>query len=100
MASQLVLTFRTLLVLLIVILAEPQVEARYLPTRSNTDKIDKLRDLLKDLLESDLDDTDAQRWRSNLETGTLRWNPNSKYYVKREARINNSKSDSVRGKEN
>ncbi|KAJ3618466.1 hypothetical protein MTP99_006458 [Tenebrio molitor] len=32
------------------------VHARYLPTRSNGDRVDKLRELLRDLLEKELDD--------------------------------------------
>ncbi|CAH1383463.1 hypothetical protein MTP99_007440 [Tenebrio molitor] len=32
------------------------VHARYLPTRSNGDRVDKLRELLRDMLEKELDD--------------------------------------------
>ncbi|XP_066995346.1 uncharacterized protein Proc [Anabrus simplex] len=49
---------RQLLVCLIVVLmvvAVKEGQARYLPTRSQDDRIDRLRDLIRDLLESEVD---------------------------------------------
>lgn len=77
MASKAVL-IAGILVILIALTAEYKVEARYLPTRANGDRIDKLRELLKDLLESELD---------KEEPDSPRWRPESKYFVKREIQM-------------
>ncbi|KAG5885665.1 hypothetical protein JTB14_001947 [Gonioctena quinquepunctata] len=53
------------------------VEARYLPTRANGDRVDKLREMLKELLESEIE---------KEEMGDVpRWHPESKLFYKREA---------------
>ncbi|CAG9770775.1 unnamed protein product [Ceutorhynchus assimilis] len=74
MTSKLTLVLATVLMLTFLI-SEHTTHARYLPTRSNGDRIDKLRELLKDLLESELE---------KEETDTQRWRPDSKYLVKRD----------------
>lgn len=48
MSSNVVLLMAMLLVLAALV-SEYRVETRYLPTRSNGDRIDKLRELLKDV---------------------------------------------------
>ncbi|KAJ3651418.1 hypothetical protein Zmor_017462 [Zophobas morio] len=54
------------------------VEARYLPTRSNSDRVDKLKELLKDLLESEIEKEEYQA------DAPPRWHPESKLFYKRE----------------
>ncbi|KAH1018114.1 uncharacterized protein LOC109540012 [Dendroctonus ponderosae] len=84
MTSHAVLLMATVL-LLAALVSEYRVEARYLPTRSNGDRIDKLRELLKDLLESEIDKEESE---------TQKWRPDIKYFVKRdvEPRSNEMKS--------
>nr|QGA72571.1 proctolin [Rhynchophorus ferrugineus] len=65
-----------IMVAVFALISQHQTEARYLPTRSNGDRIDKLRELLKDLLESELEKEDPE---------VARWRPESKVYFKREA---------------
>ncbi|CAH1381675.1 hypothetical protein MTP99_005619 [Tenebrio molitor] len=55
------------------------VEARYLPTRSNGDRVDKLRELLKDLLQSEIEKEEYQA------DAPQRWHPENKLFYKREA---------------
>ncbi|KAK4878600.1 hypothetical protein RN001_011106 [Aquatica leii] len=54
------------------------VEGRYLPTRSNTDRLDKLKELLKELLENQIEKEEYQQ------DGPPRWHPESKLFYKRE----------------
>nr|XP_022908376.1 uncharacterized protein LOC111419748 [Onthophagus taurus] len=54
------------------------VEARYLPTRGNGDKLDKLRELLKELLETEIENNE------NYDSQP-RWHPESRLFYKREA---------------
>ncbi|KAJ8981862.1 hypothetical protein NQ317_008209 [Molorchus minor] len=71
--------FTAFFVVLAALLLDTQVEARYLPTRSNNDRIDKLRELLKELLESEIE---------KEEMGDVpRWHPESKLFYKREAKV-------------
>ncbi|XP_018564611.1 uncharacterized protein LOC108905984 [Anoplophora glabripennis] len=66
-----------LFVILSAILLDSQAEARYLPTRANGERVDKLRELLKELLESEIE---------KEEMGDVpRWHPESKLFYKREA---------------
>ncbi|KAJ8956113.1 hypothetical protein NQ318_016567 [Aromia moschata] len=72
-----------LFVVLAALILDSQVEARYLPTRANGDRIDKLRELLTEvskiyrLLESEIE---------KEERGDVpRWHPESKLFYKREA---------------
>ncbi|XP_019877638.1 uncharacterized protein LOC109605489 [Aethina tumida] len=54
------------------------VEARYLPTRSNGERIDKLKELLRELLENEIEKD---------ELGDVpRWHPESRTFYKREAK--------------
>ncbi|XP_066251523.1 uncharacterized protein Proc [Euwallacea similis] len=74
-----ILTITIVSVLIAVLVLQHDIEARYLPTRSNGDRVDKIRELLKDLLESELEtgeSSDVQRWMHD-----------GKYYVKREAKF-------------
>ncbi|XP_030754990.1 uncharacterized protein LOC115881588 [Sitophilus oryzae] len=70
--------FLLCVLLAIFALSRHETEARYLPTRSNGDRIDKLRELLKDLLETELEKEDAE---------VTRYRPDSKIYFKREAKL-------------
>ncbi|CAH1118388.1 unnamed protein product [Phaedon cochleariae] len=72
-----------LFVILASILLNDGVQARMLPTRSNGDRVDKLREMLKEvskvysLLESEIE---------KEEMGDVpRWHPESKLFYKREA---------------
>ncbi|XP_044260703.1 uncharacterized protein LOC123008767 [Tribolium madens] len=56
-----------------------QSEGRYLPTRSNGDRIEKLRELLKDLFENEVEKEEYQA------DAPPRWHPESKLFYKREA---------------
>ncbi|RZC37362.1 uncharacterized protein BDFB_001493 [Asbolus verrucosus] len=70
-------TFAVFFVVLATLALETRhtVEARYLPTRSNGEKVDKIRELLKELLENELEEYDPPP----------RWHPESKLFYKREA---------------
>uniref|UniRef100_A0A6P7G0K9 Uncharacterized protein LOC114332581 n=1 Tax=Diabrotica virgifera virgifera TaxID=50390 RepID=A0A6P7G0K9_DIAVI len=75
--------FFSLFLILVTVTLRSQAEARYLPTRANGDRIEKLRELLKEvskvysLLESELE---------KEEMGDVpRWHPESKLFYKREA---------------
>ncbi|XP_074041824.1 uncharacterized protein isoform X2 [Leptinotarsa decemlineata] len=71
------LFFSSLFVVFAVLLLDASVEARYLPTRANGDRVDKLREMLKELLESEIE---------KEEMGDVpRWHPESKLFYKREA---------------
>ncbi|KAL3271436.1 hypothetical protein HHI36_021922 [Cryptolaemus montrouzieri] len=52
-------------------------EARYLTARASGDKIDKLRELLKELLETEIEKEDQG-------DAPPRWHPESKLFYKRE----------------
>ncbi|XP_063930521.1 uncharacterized protein LOC135142696 [Zophobas morio] len=54
------------------------VEARYLPTRSNGDRVDKLKELLKDLLENEIAREEYQA------DAPPRWHLDSRLLYKRE----------------
>ncbi|EFA05689.1 uncharacterized protein Proc [Tribolium castaneum] len=65
--------------LVFVVFATLAVEGRYLPTRSNGDRIEKLRELLKDLFENEVEKEEYQA------DAPPRWHPESKLFYKREA---------------
>lgn len=73
-----------ILVILTTLATKYEAEARYLPTRSNGDRIDKLRELLKDLLESELEKDEAE---------PPRWRPENKYF-KREVKMSEAPAKS------
>ncbi|KAL0277105.1 UNVERIFIED_CONTAM: hypothetical protein PYX00_004503 [Menopon gallinae] len=50
-------TMKNVAVLLVVLIAVNCVTSRWLPTRDNTDRLDKLREMLKDILESEYEKT-------------------------------------------
>lgn len=52
-------------------------EARYLSTRGSADRIDKLKELLKELLETEIEKEDQG-------DAPPRWHPESKLFYKRE----------------
>ncbi|KAK5638215.1 hypothetical protein RI129_012510 [Pyrocoelia pectoralis] len=54
------------------------VEGRYLPTRGSNDRLDKLKELLKELLENQIEKEEYQQ------DGPPRWHPESKLFYKRE----------------
>ncbi|XP_017777211.1 PREDICTED: uncharacterized protein LOC108563131 [Nicrophorus vespilloides] len=54
-------------------------EARYLPTRAKVDRLDKLRELLKELLESEIEKEEYQ-----AQDAPPRWHPEQKLFYKRE----------------
>nr|CAI5831080.1 unnamed protein product [Callosobruchus analis] len=96
MFSKSFLVSSALFLLVCTVLLESKVNARYLPTRGNGDRIDKLRELLKEvsrlywLLESEIE---------KEEMGDApRWHPETKLFYKREAPTpsasNNSATDS------
>ncbi|CAG9861229.1 unnamed protein product [Phyllotreta striolata] len=75
--------FGAIFLVFLAIALDSSVEGRYLPTRANGDRIEKLRELLKEvskvysLLESELE---------KEEMGDVpRWHPESKLFYKREA---------------
>ncbi|XP_044763568.1 uncharacterized protein LOC123320327 [Coccinella septempunctata] len=53
-------------------------EARYLSTRASGDRVDKIRELLKELLETEIEKEDQG-------DAPPRWHPESKLFYKREA---------------
>ncbi|XP_060533710.1 uncharacterized protein LOC132706397 [Cylas formicarius] len=85
MVSRLLL-FSSVILTFLVFAVDETVEGRYLPTRSNGDKIDKIRELLKDILESEMekDEPDPPRWR-----------PESKFLYKRDVKIDDAPARNV-----
>lgn len=49
--NRIVATVALCVLFVFLVLHKEQVEGRYLPTRSNTDKLDKLKDLLREVSE-------------------------------------------------
>lgn len=76
-----VLLFAVTLVLMAVSLQE--TKARYLPPRGSGDRIDKLRELLKELLESEIEREDQD--------APPRYHPENKLFYKREISHNPTK---------
>ncbi|KAJ8916075.1 hypothetical protein NQ315_010943 [Exocentrus adspersus] len=78
------LLLSALFLVLAAVIFDSHVEARYLPTRSNGDRIDKLRELLKEvskmyrLLENEIEKEEM--------SDVPRWHPDSKLFYKREAK--------------
>lgn len=65
-------------VMLVAVVLPPSTSARYLPTRSNNDRLDKLRELLKELLENEIEKEEYQP------DAPPRWHADRKLFYKRE----------------
>ncbi|XP_031331430.1 uncharacterized protein LOC116162048 [Photinus pyralis] len=78
MTAQKILAFALLAALLAILMSGNVAEGRYLPTRGNSDRLDKLKELLKELLENQIEKEEYQQ------DGPPRWHPESKLFYKRE----------------